>query len=111
MLLCLSLHAPCLSLHAPCPAVWQVLACLRVCVNQTLAAFRAHSVSSIAGLTEQEQQAYMLRFLKEYISAAWHDMLLSSYGLDPCTFSEYLSSLRMCLLLAVCTMRLILSVL
>jgi len=66
----------------------QILAYLRVCCGQALAAFQAASASSIAGLPELEQQKYVLRFMREYLSQAWHDKLVSSYGLDPAFFSE-----------------------
>lgn len=73
-----------------CP---QILAFLRVCVNQTLAAFQSHSPASIAGLTHEVQQVYVLRFLKEYVPPAWHDQLVTSYGIDLKAFSEYLLQL------------------
>lgn len=66
----------------------QVLAYLRVCVSQALAAFQTHSPASIAGLPPQEQQAYVLGYLKEYMSQAWHDKLVASYGMDARAFSE-----------------------
>lgn len=59
----------------------QVLAFLRVFVQQCLAAFQHHSPSSIAGLPDTEQQAYVIKFLREYVSQAWFDKLASSYNL------------------------------
>lgn len=68
----------------------QVLAFLRVCVQQALTAFRSHSASSIAGLPEQEQQAYVVRFMREYLSQAWFDKLASTYNLSQHSLSELL---------------------
>ncbi|WIA18845.1 hypothetical protein OEZ85_003523 [Tetradesmus obliquus] len=65
----------------------KVLAYLRVCVSQALAAFQTHSPASIAGLPPQEQRAYVLGYLKEYMSQAWHDKLVASYGMDARAFS------------------------
>eukprot|EP00775_Hariotina_reticulata_P004223 gene4223-4472_t len=65
----------------------KILAYLRVCCSQALAAFRAASASSIAGLPLPEQQVYVLRFMREYLSQAWHDILVSSYGLNPAAIS------------------------
>jgi hypothetical protein len=62
-----------------------------VCVTQALAAFQAHSPASIAGLPPQEQQAYVLGYLKEYMSQAWHDKLVASYGLDARAFGKWLN--------------------
>jgi hypothetical protein len=66
----------------------QVLAYLRVCVTQALTGFQAHSPASIAGLPPQEQQTYVLGYLKEYMSQAWHDKLVASYGLDARAFGK-----------------------
>lgn len=68
----------------------QVLAFLRVCMQQALTAFRSHSPSSIAGLPEQEQQVYVVRFLREYLSQAWFDKLASTYNLSQHSLSESL---------------------
>eukprot|EP00879_Flechtneria_rotunda_P023428 GHRR01024780.1.p1 GENE.GHRR01024780.1~~GHRR01024780.1.p1 ORF type:complete len:214 (+),score=64.21 GHRR01024780.1:1501-2142(+) len=66
----------------------KVLAFLRVAVSKFLAAFKSHSPGSIAGLPPDEQQHYILRFIREYLSQAWHEGLLRSYGLDPATFGS-----------------------
>ncbi|KAF6257115.1 ribonuclease H2, subunit B [Scenedesmus sp. NREL 46B-D3] len=66
----------------------KVLAYLRVCVLQALAAFQAHSPASMAGLPPLQQQAYVLGYLREYLSQAWHDKLLASYGLDARAFGD-----------------------
>jgi hypothetical protein len=67
----------------------QVLAFLRVCVQQALTAFRSHSASSIAGLPEQEQQAYVVRFMREYLSQAWFDKLAATYNLSQHSLSKW----------------------
>lgn len=66
----------------------QTLAYLRLAAKQALAAFQSHSAASIAGLPPAEQQVYVLRFLREYMSAPWHDALLRSLGHEPAAFSE-----------------------
>lgn len=71
------------------PLLLQVLAFLRVFVQQSLSAFRSHSSSSIAGLPEQEQQAYVVRFMREYLSQAWFDKLASTYDLSQHSLSEW----------------------
>jgi hypothetical protein len=81
--------------------VLQVLAYLRLCVTQALAAFQAHSPASIAGLPLQEQQAYVLGYLKEYMSQAWHDKLVASYWLDARAFGE--QTTRQCSAASDCT--------
>ena len=91
----LSVHSPVLTTCHVCCAVWcalcacQVLAFLRVFVQQSLAAFRSHSASSIAGLPESEQQVYVIKFLREYLSQAWFDKLASSYNLSHHNLSEF----------------------
>lgn len=75
----------------------QVLAFLRVFVQQSLAAFRSHSPSSIAGLPEPEAQAYVVRFMREYLSQAWYDKLAGSYSFSTSqqqSLSEYHHMLR-----------------
>jgi len=67
----------------------QVLACLRLVADRALAAFRSHSASSIAGLPQPEQQAYVIRFMRDYLSQAWFDKLASSYSLSPHSLSEW----------------------
>jgi hypothetical protein len=64
----------------------QVTAYLRVCVSRTLAALRAVSPGSIAGLGDEDARAYALRFLREYVAPQWHETLLSSYGIDASDF-------------------------
>lgn len=89
----LSSATVCLHLCAACStkqANKQVLAYLRVCVSQALAAFRSCSPASIAGLPDQEQQLYALRFMREYMSQAWFDKLAASYGNTPSSLSEFL---------------------
>lgn len=66
-----------------------MLAYLRVCVQQTLSAFRSHSSSSIAGLPKPEQQAYVVRFMREYLSQAWFDKLAATYNLSQHSLSEW----------------------
>jgi hypothetical protein len=66
-----------------------VLAFLRVSAQQALAAFRSHSASSIAGLPDPEQQAYAVRFMREYLSQAWFDKLAGSYNISQQSLSEY----------------------
>lgn len=68
----------------------QVLAFLRVFVQQSLSAFRSHSASSIAGLPDSEQEAYVVRFMREYLSQAWFDKLASTYNLSQHSLSESL---------------------
>jgi hypothetical protein len=71
-----------------CAAAPQVLAFLRVSAQQALAAFRSHSASSIAGLPDNEQQAYAVRFMREYLSQAWFDKLAGSYNITQQSLSE-----------------------
>lgn len=69
------------------PSTQRVLACLRLVADRALAAFRSHSASSIAGLPQPEQQAYVIRFMRDYLSQAWFDKLASSYSLSPHSLS------------------------
>ncbi|KAF8064598.1 rnaseh2b [Scenedesmus sp. PABB004] len=64
----------------------RALAHLRACVAQAGAAFAAASPGSVAGLGPDERRGYVLHFLREYLSAAWHEALLRSYGIDPRAF-------------------------
>eukprot|EP00878_Enallax_costatus_P010503 GHUV01010966.1.p1 GENE.GHUV01010966.1~~GHUV01010966.1.p1 ORF type:complete len:282 (+),score=86.47 GHUV01010966.1:441-1286(+) len=66
----------------------KVIAFLRVCTHRALAAFQSHSPASIAGLSTEDQQMYVLRFLKEYVPAMWHDKLVESYGIDLKAFNS-----------------------
>jgi hypothetical protein len=79
-----------------CGLCLQVLAFLRVFVQQSLAAFHSHSPSSIAGLPEAEQQAYVVRFMREYLSQAWFDKLASTYSLAPASLSKCFSAVLLC---------------
>jgi hypothetical protein len=60
----------------------QVLAFLRVFVQQSLSAFCSHSASSIAGLPDSEQEAYVVRLMREYLNQAWFDKLAGTYNLS-----------------------------
>lgn len=84
-----------------CAPALQVLAFLRVSAQQALAAFRSHSASSIAGLPDTEQQAYAVRFMREYLSQAWFDKLASSYNISQQSLSEYCTVLSGCMLTGV----------